>query len=282
MTDPVALETLCCRLASEAGRIALRFRDDLHPGRLDADNLDQDSKSSPTDVVSAADLAAEHHIVSTLAHERPDDGIVGEEGASQPSSTGLTWVIDPVDGTTNFVYGRADWAVSVAVVDHGDDGDPLTSPAVAGAVAVPALGEVFSAARGHGATLHTNDRVVTLTSAPTSDVSRALVATGFSYDADHRSRQGARIASILGHVRDIRRSGSAAIDLCHVACGRVDAYVEDALNAWDVAAGVLICREAGARVTHAHLNASRPLAVLATRPGLDTPLMGLLAPYEHD
>jgi len=217
-----------------------------------------------------------------LARERPDDGLLGEEGAQRPSSTGLTWVIDPVDGTTNFVYGRADWAVSVAVVDYGDGDDPLTSPAVAGAVAVPALGEVFSAARGHGARLHTNDRVVTLTSAPTSDLGHALVTTGFSYDADHRSRQGARIAGILGHVRDIRRSGSAAIDLCHVACGRVDAYVEDALNAWDVAAGVLICREAGARVTHAHLDRSRPLAVLATRPGLDAPLMDLLAPYERD
>jgi len=282
VTDAVALETLCCRLAAEAGRIALGFRDEVHPGRLDAGSLDQDSKSSPTDVVSAADLAAEHHIVSSLARERPDDGLLGEEGAQRPSSTGLTWVIDPVDGTTNFVYGRADWAVSVAVVDYGDGDDPLTSPAVAGAVAVPALGEVFSAARGHGARLHTNDRVVTLTSAPTSDLGHALVTTGFSYDADHRSRQGARIAGILGHVRDIRRSGSAAIDLCHMACGRVDAYVEDALNAWDVAAGVLICREAGARVTHAHLDRSRPLAVLATRPGLDAPLMDLLAPYERD
>lgn len=282
MTDAVALETLCCRLAAEAGRIALGFRDEVHPGRLDAGSLDQDSKSSPTDVVSVADLAAEHHIVSSLARERPDDGLLGEEGTQRPSSTGLTWVIDPVDGTTNFVYGRADWAVSVAVVDYGDGDDPLTSPAVAGAVAVPALGEVFSAARGHGARLHTNDRVVTLTSAPTSDLGHALVTTGFSYDADHRSRQGARIAGILGHVRDIRRSGSAAIDLCHVACGRVDAYVEDALNAWDVAAGVLICREAGARVTHAHLDRSRPLAVLATRPGLDAPLMDLLAPYERD
>jgi len=282
VTDAVALETLCCRLAAEAGRIALGFRDEVHPGRLDAGSLDQDSKSSPTDVVSAADLAAEHHIVSSLARERTDDGLLGEEGAQRPSSTGLTWVIDPVDGTTNFVYGRADWAVSVAVVDYGDGDDPLTSPAVAGAVAVPALGEVFSAARGHGARLHTNDRVVTLTSAPTSDLGHALVTTGFSYDADHRSRQGARIAGILGHVRDIRRSGSAAIDLCHVACGRVDAYVEDALNAWDVAAGVLICREAGARVTHAHLDRSRPLAVLATRPGLDAPLMDLLAPYERD
>lgn len=222
MTDAVALETLCCRLAAEAGRIALGFRDEVHPGRLDAGSLDQDSKSSPTDVVSAADLAAEHHIVSSLARERPDDGLLGEEGAQRPSSTGLTWVIDPVDGTTNFVYGRADWAVSVAVVDYGDGDDPLTSPAVAGAVAVPALGEVFSAARGHGARLHTNDRVVTLTSAPTSDLGHALVTTGFSYDADHRSRQGARIAGILGHVRDIRRSGSAAIDLCHVACGRVE------------------------------------------------------------
>jgi len=282
VTDPIALETLCCRLAAEAGRIAIGFRDERHPGRLDSGSLDQGSKSSPTDVVSAADLAAEHHIVSSLTRERPDDGLLGEEGAARPSSTGLTWVIDPVDGTTNFVYGRADWAVSVAVVDHGDDGDPLTSPAVAGAVAVPALGEVFSAARGRGARLRVNDHVVTLTSTPTSDLARALVATGFSYDAAHRSRQGARIARILGHVRDIRRSGSAAIDLCHVACGRVDAYVEDALNAWDVAAGVLICREAGARVTHAHLDRSRPLAVLATRPGLDAPLMELLASFEHE
>ena len=282
MTDPVALAALCRRLAVEAGRIALEFRDELRPGRLDAGSLDQDSKSSPTDVVSAADLAAERHIVSSLTRERPDDGLLGEEGTSRPSSTGLTWVIDPIDGTTNFVYGRADWAVSVAVVDHGDDSDPLTSPAVAGAVAVPALDEVFSAARGHGARLHTNDRVIGLTSAPTRDVGQALVASGFSYDAEHRSRQGARIAGILGQVRDIRRSGSAAIDLCHVACGRVDAYVEDALNAWDVAAGVLICREAGARVTHAHLDQSRPLAVLATRPGLDAPLMGLLTSYERD
>ena len=282
MTNPESLEALCLDIAVRAGALAASFRDGLAPGHAESVDLDQAAKSSPTDVVSAADLAAEDFIVSAITEARPDDGIVGEEGASRPSNSGLTWVIDPVDGTTNFVFGRAEWAVSVAVVDHFSPNDPLTHPAIAGAVAVPALGEAFSAGRGGGAHLHTAGVSTPLTLTSSVDVARSLVATGFSYDAVHRERQARRVAALMPHIRDIRRSGSAAIDLCHVACGRADAYTEDALNHWDVAAGALICLEAGAEVISPRRDDVRPLSIMATRPGLAAPLRALIESSEHD
>ena len=173
-------------------------------------------------------------IVSELRRARPHDAIVGEEGASQPGSTGLEWHLDPIDGTVNFVYDLPTWCTSVGVLD--------ANGAVAGAVYVPVLDELFSAARGCGATLN-GEPIATST---VSSIDLALVGTGFSYSPQRRREQAARVATMLPLVRDVRRFGSAAIDLCLVACGRLDAYFEQYLNSWDMAAGVLIAAEAGA------------------------------------
>lgn len=230
------------------------------------------TKSSRTDLVTTLDHAAESLITSRLAEVRPADGIVGEEGAAIRGTSGITWFIDPIDGTTNFVYGHPGYSVSVAAADA--DG------AVAGAVVDPCLGEVFSAARGAGALR--NDRPVEVSA--TADLGSALIATGFGYDATERARQGRIVAGLLGHIRDIRRMGSAALDLCSVACGRVDGYYESGLRPWDHAAGALIATEAGAVTAvpplvppaRDHHGDNDPSFVLAAAPGVATELTGLL------
>jgi myo-inositol-1(or 4)-monophosphatase len=201
------------------------------------------SKSSIEDVVTDADREVEALIRSMLADARSADGFYGEEGAADGGSSGLTWVVDPIDGTVNYLYGIPQYAVSIAVVEG--EPDPLTWNALAGVVVNPASGEVFSATVGGGATLdgrpiHANKEVT---------LDQALVGTGFSYSAESRSAQGAVLAGLISQVRDIRRHGAAALDLCSVACGRLDAYYERGLQPWDHAAGVLIAREAGALVT---------------------------------
>ncbi|MHA6693884.1 inositol monophosphatase family protein [Homoserinimonas sp. A520] len=182
-------------------------------------------------------------IRSMLADARSADGFYGEEGAADAGSSGLTWVVDPIDGTVNYLYGIPEYAVSIAVVEG--DPDPLTWNALAGVVVNPASGEVFSATVGGGATL--DGRPVRVNNEVTLD--QALVGTGFSYSAESRAAQGAVLAGLISQVRDIRRHGAAALDLCSVACGRLDAYYERGLQPWDHAAGVLIAREAGALVT---------------------------------
>jgi len=198
------------------------------------------SKSSPTDLVTEVDRASEARIVTALNAARPDDGLQGEEGTGIASRTGLRWVIDPIDGTTNFVYGFPAVAVSVAVVD---DSEPDHS--VAGAVVDVGRGEVFSAARGLGAWL--DDEPLALPSTPAVDLGHALVGTGFAYSAERRAEQAAVLARVLPRVRDIRRAGSAALDLCWVGAGRLDASYERGVQLWDRAAGILVATEAGAR-----------------------------------
>ncbi len=230
------------------------------------------TKSSRTDLVTTLDHAAESLITGRLGEARPADGIVGEEGAARRGSSGITWFIDPIDGTTNFVYGHPGYSVSVAAADS--DG------AVAGAVVDPCLGEVFSAARGGGA--RRNEQLVKVSA--TTDLGAALIATGFGYDAAERSRQGRVVADLLGSIRDIRRMGSAALDLCSVACGRVDGYYESGLRPWDHAAGALIAAEAGAVTSVPPLappaddphGGDEPAFVLAATPGVATELAGLL------
>jgi myo-inositol-1(or 4)-monophosphatase len=196
---------------------------------------DVDTKSSATDLVTKYDRAAEEYITGRLRVIRPHDGLIGEEGTDEAGTSGLQWLIDPIDGTTNFVYGMA-YAVSVAVVDdHGS---------VAGAVYLPASDELFSAARGRGA--HLNGAQIHCSTV--SDPAVALVSTGFGYSAERRAGQGARVAALLPQVRDIRRLGAAAMDLSFLACGRIDAYYEQWLNPWDIGAGRLIATEAGATV----------------------------------
>ena len=209
-----------------------------------------DHKSSPVDVVTLADRETENLIRSLLADARPDDGFLGEEGGAGRGSTGITWVVDPIDGTVNYLYGIPHWAVSVAVVEG--DPDPLTWRALAACVVNPANGEVYTATEGGGAYLGGTALEV----APAVDLSQALIGTGFAYDSGMRGRQGAAVAKLLPQVRDIRRMGTASLDLCAVASGRLNAYFERTLSPWDHAAGALIAREAGARVSG--LNGAAP------------------------
>lgn len=201
-----------------------------------------DRKSSPVDVVTAADRETEALIRARLAELRPGDGFFGEESGAERGSSGLTWIVDPIDGTVNFLYGIPHYAVSIAVVEG--EPDPLTWTALAGCVVNPALGEVYSASAGGGAFLAGQRLEV----APSVDLSQALINTGFAYSSEERARQGAVVAGLLPRVRDIRRMGTASLDLCAVASGRANAYFERTLSPWDHAAGALIAREAGATV----------------------------------
>ncbi|HUR77205.1 MAG TPA: inositol monophosphatase family protein [Acidimicrobiales bacterium] len=195
------------------------------------------TKSTPTDMVTAVDRASEARIVADLYARRPGDGVLAEEGSVAQTRTGVTWVIDPIDGTTNFVYGYPATAVSVAAVDD-------EHASIAGAVVDIGRGEVFSAARGAGAFL--DDATLSLPGGP-ADLARALISTGFSYRPETRVEQAAVLARLLPVVRDIRRGGSAALDFCWAAAGRVDAYYERGTAPWDRAAGMLIAQEAGLR-----------------------------------
>ncbi|MDP9393352.1 MAG: inositol monophosphatase [Actinomycetota bacterium] len=222
------------------------------------------TKSSPTDVVTEMDTAAQDLIVRVLRAARPHDGILGEEGTDETGSTAVRWVVDPIDGTVNYLYGYPGWAVSVAAQVGGES--------VVGVVAVPAYGETFTAVRGRGAWC--NATRLRRDAGPALD--RALVATGFSYDASIRLRQATLLTGVLPRVRDIRRGGAAAVDLCLVACGRVDAYYESGTQLWDIAAGTLVATEAGAHVGGGNGAGPGPDLVLAAAPGLFEPLHDLL------
>lgn len=193
------------------------------------------TKSTITDLVTDLDRWAEAHIVERLLAARPDDGVFGEEGADVEGTSGVMWSIDPIDGTVNFVHGIPGFCVSIAARVDG--------ASVAAVVAVPLHHEVFTATLGGGAAC--NDLRIACAS-PTS-LSRSVVATGFGYDPERRRRQAEAVARVIPQIADIRRFGAAAVDLCWVACGRVDGYWEVGLNPWDHAAGSLIATEAGAR-----------------------------------
>lgn len=193
-------------------------------------------KSSPTDVVTEQDLASERLLVAELARRRPGDAILGEEGATREGTTGVRWVLDPIDGTVNYLYGLPWYAVSVAAEVDG--------VVEVGVVFCPETTELFSAVRGGGAWLGT--RRLRCTERDT--LGQALVSTGFGYDAARRREQAAVAAALLPRIRDLRRLGSAALDLCQLAAGRVDAHYERGLSSWDYAAGALIAAEAGATV----------------------------------
>lgn len=205
------------------------------PGRVEVAS----TKSSGTDAVTAIDRASEEFIRRRLLEERPDDTIIGEEGDDQPGSSDVAWLVDPIDGTVNFVYGLPQYAVSLAAVADGET--------VAGFVINVVSGERWGAARGVGAWRSFGAERTELFAAdpPAAGLTHALVATGFNYVPEVRARQARAVAELMPHVRDIRRFGSAALDLCALASGRLDAYVEEGLQPWDLAAGVLICREAG-------------------------------------
>ena len=201
-----------------------------------------ESKSAPEDIVTHADQETEALIRAVLAAARPNDGFYGEESEATTGSSGLTWVVDPIDGTVNFLYGIPAWCVSIAVVEGGPN--PANWSAVAGAVFNPMTNELFTAAQGEGAYLGAERlQVKTGVALPL-----ALVGTGFGYSWERRVRQARVVTGLIDQVRDIRRIGSAALDLCSVAAGRLDLYYERGLNPWDHAAGALVASEAGARV----------------------------------
>lgn len=225
--DPAALLVLAERAARDAGRLLVTQRPDV---------LTTSTKSTPTDVVTEMDTAAERLITAALLAERPDDGILGEEGAGRAGSSGVRWVVDPIDGTVNYLYGIPQWAVSIAAEVDGE--------MVAGAVFDPSKGEMFTAVAGAGAFL---DGARLEVSGCTS-LDQALVGTGFGYAASRRASQARVLAELLPQVRDVRRMGAASLDLCALACGRLDGYYERGLAPWDHAAAGLIAREAGARV----------------------------------
>ncbi|MEU1403823.1 inositol monophosphatase family protein [Streptomyces sp. NPDC005728] len=263
MTDPLHRELL--DLAQEAARRAGELLRDGRP----ADLAVARTKSSPIDVVTEMDIAAEKLITDLISGRRPGDGFLGEEGADTAGTSGIRWVIDPLDGTVNYLYGLPTWAVSIAAEQDGET--------VVGVVAAPMRGETYHAVRGGGAWAAgawEGERSLSCRPAPPLD--QALVSTGFNYVADVRAHQAEVAARLIPLVRDIRRGGSAAVDLCDVACGRLDGYYERGLNAWDFAAGDLIAREAGALTGgRPGERPSRDLTV-AGSPGVFEPLQRLL------
>ncbi|MEY2444264.1 MAG: monophosphatase [Ilumatobacteraceae bacterium] len=251
---------LASRLAVAAGEFVLEGR---RHGVKSAS-----SKSSDTDIVTEFDRASERMIVEGLLAERPDDALVGEEGTNSAGASGVGWLIDPIDGTTNFLYDLPGYAVSIAAV--ADDGT------LAGAVYVPGTHELFTAVAGEGARLNG----LPISCGRTTTLDEALVATGFSYIVDRRRDQGRRFADLIPKVRDVRRFGAASTDLCHVACGRLDAYYEQWLGPWDWAAGELIAREAGCRTGRFDGGPLGQSEVLAANPVLFDQMVELLAVTE--
>ena len=243
VTDPEALLGIAVDAAAEAGRLLASWRGDERPEVID-------TKSSPTDVVTEMDRRAEALITDWIRAIRPGDTILGEEGGQTLGGPGaadaagdrarVRWVVDPLDGTVNYLYGLPDWAVSIAAEVDGR--------ILAGVVEVPRYGETFTAIAGQGAWLHREGTAIVLHCNSGVPLGQALVGTGFGYDSARRRVQGEVVAALVPHVRDIRRGGSAAVDLCSVAAGRMDAFFERGLNYWDYAAGGLIAREAGALV----------------------------------
>jgi myo-inositol-1(or 4)-monophosphatase len=261
---------LAVGLARDAGALLLERFDGGRERALS-------SKTSPTDPVSEADLASERLIRERLALARPADGFLGEEGGGEEGSSGLTWVVDPLDGTVNFLFSIPQWCVSVAVQD---DAGPL-----AGAIFDPCRNELFVATRDGSSLL--NGSPIPLPGTPhdggqageasaREDLATAMVATGLAYDADVRAAQAEVLARVVPRVRDIRRFGSAALDLAWTAAGRYDAYFERSVKPWDIAAGTLVCERAGLTVLELPEHERLPSGVLAAVPALAEALFELV------
>jgi len=245
--DPATLERLAVDLAEGAAAVVRRAR---------TDHLTIDAKSTATDLVTEVDKRTEKWLVGEIAARRPGDGVLGEEGGGHTGSTGVRWVVDPIDGTVNFVLGIPQYAVSVAVEVDGT--------VVAGAVSNPVSRETFHARLGGGAFLGA-DR---LTGPRSVSLQRAVIGTGFGYDAAVRAKQIAVVAPLLPEIGDLRRLGAASLDLCFLAAGRIDAYFEAALNPWDHAAGGLVATEAGCVTSGLHGRDPSARLYAAAGPGL--------------
>jgi myo-inositol-1(or 4)-monophosphatase len=263
MTDltPKAALALATEAARQAGALLLELR------RSPATGIR--SKSSATDLVSEADEKAEEAIVAAIRGKRPDDAIVAEEGSGVRGTSEVSWFVDPLDGTINYLYGIPHWSVSICCADGAG--------ALAAVVFDPLRDELFSSARGDGARLGANRLRVS----DKQDLATALVATGLGYGADQRATQGRIIANVVAEVRDLRRFGSAALDLSWVAAARFDAYFESVEKPWDWMAGAMLVREAGGRVTE--LTPADPAAprIVASGPGVHDALTRLLANAVH-
>lgn len=263
LADPLALAKLAARAAKEAGELVRDHRPD-HPHVVA-------TKSSEVDIVTEMDRAAERLITERLLDVRPDDGFLGEESGLRAGTSGITWVVDPIDGTVNYLYGLGGYAVSVAACQGAPD--PAAWTTLAGCVYVPGTGIAYWAALGHGA--FANGRPL---AGPTHQALRnALVATGFGYLRNRRTRQARVAAALLDDVRDLRRLGAASVDLCLVADGHLDAYYERGLNPWDHAAGALIAREAGVIVTGPGGTPASAEMLVAAGPMLHCQLLARLA-----
>lgn len=255
MASEPLLEALAIDIAREAGELARRRRTE---GVAIAA-----TKSSIADIVTEADREVETLIRARLAAERPGDGFLGEESIAAEGTTGITWVVDPIDGTVNYAYGIPAWAVSIAAVQGAPQ--PAHWEALAGAVFSPATGETFHAARGAGAWLGGERLSVNTEPSPAG----ALLATGFGYDPGTHAGDLARLGRVMPLARDLRRIGAASLDLAYVAAGRFDGYFERGLQPWDHAAGALLIAEAGGRFRRVDMrdDPRRPLFV-AAGPGL--------------
>lgn len=272
--EPTTLRTVAENLAAEAADFVRRRRGEVFGAGVgvgvSAERASAvQSKSTPTDPVTIVDTETERLLRDRLAVLRPGEPVLGEEeGGSVHSEPGRPlWVLDPIDGTVNFVYGIEAYAVSVGVQVDGRS--------VAGAVANVGTGEVFTAALGHGAWLRRGAEVTQLRCTPITDLSMALIGTGFSYDREGRVRQAEVLAQILPEIRDMRRIGSCALDLCMVAAGRLDGYFEDDVHVWDWAAAALVASEAGAVVDLPPINGSDGSGgdlLVAAAPGIATDL----------
>jgi myo-inositol-1(or 4)-monophosphatase len=270
--DPLLLRSVAERLATEAAAFVRARRVEVFGDSAPALHScapSVRSKSTPTDPVTVVDTETEALLRDRLAVLRPGEAVLGEEqgGSSDGGDGALTWVLDPIDGTVNFVYGIEAYAVSVAVQRDG--------ASLAGAVTNVSTGALYSAAIGHGAHLQRGGVTTTLRASAATELSMSLVGTGFSYDTAQRARQAEILTAVLPAVRDIRRFGSCALDLCMVAAGALDAYYEDGVHVWDWAAGALIAAEAGAALRLPPAD-STPGFIVASAPGVADALAAVL------
>jgi myo-inositol-1(or 4)-monophosphatase len=273
LSEPLAqlllreLEDLAISAAHAAGRFIVAER----PRGLGV----LETKSSITDIVTLMDQRSEELLRAHLLSARPDDAILGEEDGASQGTSGITWVIDPIDGTVNYLYEIPAYCVSVAAV-IGDASTPGQWQPVAGAICNPLTMQIYHARVLGGAFVRQDGHDTAIRVNPVEELVQSLVATGFGYRAEVRARQGEVLATILPEIRDIRRAGSAALDLCAVACGTVDAYYESGLNPWDLAAGWVIAAEAGALVSGLNNMAPGEAAVVAAGPGIHGSLLSKL------
>ncbi|NDA38821.1 MAG: inositol monophosphatase [Actinobacteria bacterium] len=261
MTSSGELLELAEKIAKKAGELLMSR----------PTNFELDQKSGVLDFATQMDHESEKLIVSEILAARPDDSIIGEEGANRKGSSGYTWVIDPIDGTVNYLYGIPGWCISIAIKDEVGY--------LVGVVHVPSFAMTWSARRGGGAScngkpLRCNEPV---------ELNRALIATGFAYDIERRKPQAKFIAELLPQIRDVRRMGACAVDICMVASGSVDAHFEAGVNEWDYAAAGLIASEAGAKFSYLKgIWDGEKYFVLTAGPSLFASLAKALAPHGYD